>query len=381
MNKRTLFSIGSSRTSSEVLTKNDFFSGFWSDVFLKASELNSSDLHIEPDRYGLNIRLRVDGVLIKLKQFPERILTAQLVVRLKEICKLDVSVRDEVQDGDFELLKTKSRYRVTLSPTKFGESFVFRIIKDGDIPRLDQLNLSEGAMSDLKAALLHTQGFICVTGPTGSGKSSTLQACLMQLDLKKQKVITIEDPIERIIPGVCQQQITQKVSWAKAIKAAMRQDPDVILVGEIRDLKSAQLAFSAAQTGHLVLSTLHTNNVEGTVDRLISLGVERHLVAENLLYVSAQRLIPTLCNTCKEPSDGKEVGAATYKIGLGCKVCNQTGISGRIPILEYAFKPRPDAIRSFDKSLFQRELKTTLRKELKRLVMSGIADQRAIKAY
>jgi len=364
------------KTSSEILSKKDLFSIFWKEVFLDADKLQCSDIHVEPYNDVLQVRARVNGELKLISKSEEKDFLDQFIVRLKEIARLDISVRDEVQDGDFELKQTKSRYRTVLSPTRFGESFVFRVIKDEKIPKLSDLNLEPRALKDLKYALSHKQGFVCITGPTGSGKSSTLQACLMELDRKKQKIITLEDPIERFIPDICQQQITYKVTWAKGIKTAMRQDPDVILIGEIRDPESAKLALQAAQTGHLVLATLHTNDVAGTVDRLIGLGIDRHIIADNLLYVSAQRLIPSLCQKCKTESK------AGFVKGEGCDYCHSTGVSGRIPVIEYSLKPSADSILSFNKYKFKKEeLSASLCLEIGRLVQSGVVDERNLAIY
>lgn len=372
-----LFELQRPYTANDLFNKGDFLSWFWRDLFLKASEKNASDIHVEPFLGNLRIRCRVNGELVVIGAFNKEELIDQLIIRLKEIAGLDVSTKNKVQDAAFELTPTKSRYRVALAPSYFGESLVFRIIKEDELPSLKSCNLSETAEKDLRLALIQKQGFICVTGPTGSGKSTTLQACLMALDVAKCKVITLEDPIERRLPGICQQEISEHVTWTSGIKTALRQDPDIIFIGEIRDRKSAELAFEAAQTGHLVLSTLHTNDVAGTVDRLIGLGVERHIIAENLLFVSAQRLLPKLCPSCKILEMD-----TSYGRGKGCDDCDHQGIKGRIPILEYVVKPTPQQIYTFNKEAFcASQLKQSLYGETKRLVDLGLVEQHLLKQY
>lgn len=370
------FEIARAHTPDEILAKGDVFSKIWRGAFLKAGELGTSDIHVEPFPGRLCVRVRQNGELTVLTEVKEVDLLDQLMVRLKEIAGLDISTRDDIQDGAFELKATGSRYRAALSPGSYGETIVFRVIRDSALPRLAEVNLTPAAERDLRWALDQEKGFICITGPTGSGKSSTLQACLMELDRASQKVITLEDPIERKIDGVVQQQISGKLTWAKGIKIAMRQDPDIILIGEIRDPESAALAFQAAQTGHLVLSTLHTNDAPGIVDRLIGLGVERHVIADNLLFISAQRLLPKLCTACRSASGDY------WTRGPGCDACRSQGLRGRIPILEYALAPKPESVFQFDKAAFRRsELRQTLYGETKRLVEDGIVDCRILEQY
>ena len=372
-----LFELQKPYTANDLFNKGDFLSWYWRDVFLKATEKKASDIHVEPFLGKIRIRCRVNGELVVIGEFDKEELIDQLIIRLKEIAGLDVSTKNNVQDSAFELSRTKARYRVALAPGDFGESLVFRIIKEEELPYLKSCNLSKVAEKDLRFALAQNQGFICVTGPTGSGKSTTLQACLMALDADRLKVITLEDPIERRLPGICQQEITNKLTWTTGIKTALRQDPDILFIGEIRDKESADLAFEAAQTGHLVLSTLHTNDVAGTVDRLIGLGVERHVIAENLLFVSAQRLLPKLCFECKTLNMD-----STYERGDGCESCNYQGIVGRIPILEYSKNPEPSSIYDFNKDQFcQSQLKQTLNGETNRLIELGIVEKQLNNQY
>jgi len=336
-----MFAISQRLTSSELITKVDFSSNYWHEIFKKAYVLGASDIHVEPTARGeLMIRLRVDGHLQVISCDTNSVINRMNLNRLKELCTMDLSVTDEVQDRSFELKPFTSRYRAILTPTITGESVVMRIINDDFVPSLERLSLPDDAKSDLYRVLRQKQGLICITGPTGSGKSSLLQGCMLSLDREKMKVISLEDPVERVLDGVIHQEISHKLTWEAGIKAAMRQDPDVILIGEVRDVASAALAFKAAQTGHLVLTTLHTNNVAGTIDRFIGLGIDRFLIADNLLYVSAQRLLPKICYACHGEQDM-------------CDVCEGRGVKGRTLLFEYAYQPDPHLITSYDKDQFQ----------------------------
>lgn len=371
------FDLAQSMGSEELLKKHDVFSGTWAEIFALAHKEKTSDIHVEAFADRIRIRFRKNGELVIIREFTEFDLIDQLGIRLKEIANLDISVRDEPQDSAFELAMFASRYRAALSPSIFGETVVFRVIQEQHLPNLAECNLSPTAEKDLRHALRQEKGFICITGPTGSGKSTTLQACLMEIDRVANKVITLEDPVERKLPDVIQQQIGAKLTWAKGIKAAMRQDPDVILIGEIRDPESAALALQAAQTGHLVFSTLHTNDVPGIVDRLIGLGIDRYVLADNLLFISAQRLIPTLCSNCKRPATEN-----AYSRGDGCGSCHGQGIFGRTAVLEYAINPAPERIIGYNRSEFTRfELKQSLHGEIAKLVYRGVADHEFLTKY
>jgi general secretion pathway protein E len=364
------FDLGRHLSPEELLQKNDVFSGIWRDVFCQAHVENTSDIHVELFSGMIRVRFRRNGELAVVREFSESDLIDQLMIRLKEIAILDISTRDEAQDSAFELGVFSSRYRAALAPSIFGETLVFRVIRESAIPRLQDCRLSAQAKRDLRYALSQDKGFICITGPTGSGKSTTLQACLMEIDRIRNKVITLEDPVERKIPDVVQQQISSKLTWSAGIKIAMRQDPDIILIGEIRDPESASLALQAAQTGHLVLSTLHTNDVAGIIDRLIGLGVDRHLLADNLLFISAQRLIPILCVHCRIRQT-----SGHFIRGPGCDHCHGQGLRGQTAILEYALKPRPEQILNFYRDIFMKtELKQTLSREVEKLVNEGSVD-------
>lgn len=343
----------------EFLNKNGFIPEFWREIFVECEEVSASDIIIQQFKNTIRIRARIHGVcrVINEQYFEEQI-QKSVIDFFKQMCNLDLSNNKKAQDKCFELNLTKSRYRLALAPTPTGEFIVLRIIRDDFIPRFKDCNLDPQTERDLRWSLAQTKGLICITGPTGSGKSSTLQACLMEIDRIKKNVITIEDPVEKQIPDTAQCEITPYFSWSTSIKMAMRQNPDIILIGEIRDPESASLALSAAQTGHLVLTTLHTNDVAGTIDRLIDLGVERHLIAENLLFISAQRLLSKICPHCAIPY---EDSSYYYQVGLGCDQCSSMGVIGRIPIVEYSLRPSPLSIHNFNKEDF---IKTELKKSL-----------------
>lgn len=364
--------IAKANSSDDVLEKKDFFSLTWRKVFTEANLSKASDIHVQQFENFIRVKLRILGDLCITQEITEtEEVRTTLINRLKAICHFELNVNDETQDRSFSLKLTTSRYRGVVTPGIFGENFVFRIIREEELPSIKNCLLPQGIEKDLLYAINRKQGFICITGPTGSGKSTTLQATLMEVSRIKKNVITIEDPVERIIPDTVQQQISSKLTWAKAIKAAMRQDPDVILIGEIRDRESASLALEAAQTGHLVLSTLHTNDVSGIVDRLIGLGVDRKLIADNLLFISAQRLVQKICPVCRvsSPPDG-------FDVGPGCDQCQDSkikGIIGRQPIIEYSLTPDPSTILNFNKQEFKRtQLKTSLYSEALRLSREGI---------
>lgn len=365
------FALTRAPSPDEVVSEKGFFSSFWKKVFLFASQSKASDIHIESLRKGLQIRIRVKGSLICPFDIVEESEAVQLVDKFKEISGLDTSTKKVLQDTSFSLALTNSTYRVSLSPGfQFGECAVLRIIDNGNVPQLDSIALPDKAKADIMWALGQKQGLFLVTGPTGSGKSTTLQACIAAMDYKEKKIISIENPPERILDGIVHESITSHYSWGDAIKGAMRQDPDVILVGEVRDRESAKLAIEAAQTGHLVLTTLHTNNVPATVTRLFTLGIEKHLIADALLFVSAQRLLKALCS-CKIA----EKDLFKRRVD-GCKECNFTGYKGRIPILEYCLSPDPDLIYNFDQKIFAKILSQDLVSETRKMIQEGIVDFR-----
>jgi type IV pilus assembly protein PilB len=310
----------------------------------------ASDIHIEPQRSAVIIRYRIDGIMREIMK-TDRHVHASLVSRIKVISNMDISIRRKPQDG-----KTQVRYgdreydlRVSTIPTSYGEKVTIRILSpDSARTGIEDLGLSERASEDLIHAISMPQGIVLVTGPTGSGKSSTLYACLNRLKSPEVNIITVEDPIEFDIEGVNQVQINPQagITFAAGLRSILRQDPDIVLVGEIRDSETASIACQAAQTGHLVLSTLHTNDAPSALTRLLDLGIEPFIISESLQAVVGQRLVRTMCEECRVPeplsaqilkrlpSHVKEDKEAVFWKGIGCEACRYTGYSGRLGIFE-----------------------------------------------
>ncbi len=318
-------------------------------VFEDAMQVGASDVHIEPQENGLVIRSRVDGVLQIQTQADKRI-AAALSQRLKLMAALDISEKRLPQDGRFTLRLRERNIDVRLStlPSQYGESVVMRLLGQGDaVRRLDSIGLPADMLLRFKDILGRSSGMVLVTGPTGSGKTTTLYAALAELDAEQQKIITVEDPIEYRLPGLTQVQVNDKIelSFARVLRACLRQDPDVILVGEMRDAETAEIGLRASITGHLVLSTLHTRDAISTPFRLLDMGAPAFMVASSLQAVIAQRLVRQNCSNCAEPhsatpqeaawlqSCGTDGGMATQR-GRGCSVCNGTGYVGRIGVYE-----------------------------------------------
>ena len=318
-------------------------------VFEDAMQVGASDVHIEPQENGLVIRSRVDGVLQTQTQADKRI-AAALSQRLKLMAGLDISEKRLPQDGRFTLRLRERHIDVRLStlPSQYGESVVMRLLGQGDaVRRLDAIGMPVDMLVRFKEILGRSSGMVLVTGPTGSGKTTTLYAALSEIDAEQQKIITVEDPIEYRLPGLTQVQVNDKIelSFARVLRACLRQDPDVILVGEMRDAETAEIGLRAAITGHLVLSTLHTRDAISTPFRLLDMGAPSFMVASSLQAVIAQRLVRQNCENCAEPhaptpqesawllASGGDAGIRTLR-GHGCSVCNGTGYAGRIGVYE-----------------------------------------------
>ncbi|MGH9816179.1 MAG: ATPase, T2SS/T4P/T4SS family [Candidatus Acidiferrales bacterium] len=315
-------------------------------VIHDAIRTQASDIHIEPGLNAVQVRLRVDGVLRDYMQVPKWLHNA-VVSRLKILAKLDIAERRLPQDGRIKVqYQTKPLdIRVSTLPTHFGEKVVMRILGSASIPTFAQMGLAEPQVASVDAALNQPQGLILVTGPTGSGKSTTLYSMLTKRQSPEVNIITVEDPIEYQLPGISQVQVNIKagLTFAGSLRSILRQDPDVILVGEIRDLETAEIAFQAAMTGHLVLSTLHTNSALATLARLLDLGVDPFLITSSVSLIIAQRLARRICLRCREaytPSSGlleklkmEDPNMVFYR-GRGCAACAQTGYAGRVGIYE-----------------------------------------------
>ncbi|MFI4954785.1 MAG: type II secretion system ATPase GspE [Gammaproteobacteria bacterium] len=314
----------------------------------QAIKENASDIHIESYEEELMIRFRVDGVLrVVLK--PQRLLAPLIVSRIKVMAKLDISEKRLPQDGRIGL-RVGGRaidVRVSTMPSNHGERVVLRLL-DKQAGRLDlkHLGMAHESLRIMQALVARPHGIILVTGPTGAGKSTTLYAALTRLNEATRNILTVEDPIEYDLPGIGQTQVNAKIdmTFAKGLRAILRQDPDVVMIGEIRDLETAEIAVQASLTGHLVLSTLHTNTAIGAVTRLRDMGVESFLLSSSLVGLVAQRLVRTLCPQCKAPEVATETECAFLNVSTanpptiyhaaGCSACNGLGYWGRTGIYE-----------------------------------------------
>ena len=316
-----------------------------------AAKRRASDIHIEPYEKIFRVRFRVDGILHEIMTPPPK-LKAPLVSRIKIMADLDIAERRLTQDGRIKLKMGGQELdiRVSVLPTMFGEKIVMRLLDKANL-QLDmtKLGFEEKDLKGFKEALHKPYGMLLITGPTGSGKSTTLYSGLSDLNDPGVNISTAEDPVEYNLVGINQVQVKDEIglTFASALRSFLRQDPDIIMVGEVRDLETAQIAVKAALTGHLVLSTLHTNDAPSTIDRLTNMGVEQFLIVSSINLIAAQRLVRQICQSCKEPIevpsdvltnvgvDPAEVAAGflTFQ-GKGCAECNQTGYKGRLAIYE-----------------------------------------------
>jgi type IV pilus assembly protein PilB len=320
-------------------------------VLVDAIRRGASDVHIEPYEKEFRIRLRIDGLLHEVMKPPLRLRNA-IVSRVKIMSELDIAERRLPQDGRIKLVLGKEKevdFRVSVLPTLFGEKVVLRILDKSNL-QLDMtaLGFAEAQLKQFKSAISQAWGMVLVTGPTGSGKTTTLYSALMELNKITDNISTAEDPVEFNMPGINQVQINDAVglNFAASLRSFLRQDPDIIMVGEIRDFETAEIAVKAALTGHLVLSTLHTNDAPSTINRLLNMGVEPFLVTSSVILVAAQRLARKVCKECKGevqvPEQAlldlgmteEQAKGAKLKAGQGCKVCNNTGYKGRVALYE-----------------------------------------------
>ena len=318
-------------------------------IFSQAVKSQASDIHIEPYQQNLQIRFRLDGVLHNVLSPPRR-LHAAIVSRIKVMARLDIAEKRLPQDGrtDVKIGDRLVDVRVSCLPTAFGERVVLRLLeKSGKLLSLDEIGLSSEALAEMKRLLQLSHGIILVTGPNGSGKTTTLYAALSQINSPDRNILTIEDPIEYQLDGIGQMQVNPKINlnFSSGLRSMVRQDPDVILVGEIRDLETAEIAIHAALTGHLVFSTLHTNDAASAITRLTDMGIEPFLASSSVQAIIAQRLVRILCPHCKEAYEPEE--AQWAELGLskedtgpifradGCGKCLETGYRGRSGIYEF----------------------------------------------
>ncbi len=312
----------------------------------KAINARASDIHLEPFENKLSIRFRVDGVLREVLQYQKNI-TQMIISRIKIMSKLDISERRLPQDGRISINVGKKEVdlRVSTLPSSFGERVVLRILeKDKKHINLDDLGFSSDILKPFRKALTRNEGIILVTGPTGSGKTTSLYSGLKEISDRSQNILTIEDPVEYALDGIGQTQVNNKtgLTFAKGLRAILRQDPDIVMVGEIRDKETAEIAIQASLTGHLVLSTVHTNSAVNAITRLRDMGIEPYLLASSIIYVISQRLVRKLCDKCKSPDTESSKSSLMNKYNIkgqifkasGCSECDNTGYKGRLSIGE-----------------------------------------------
>ncbi len=364
-------------------------------VFEEAIRTRASDIHIEPQEKTLRIRFRIDGVLHVQTEADPKIATA-VALRLKLMSGLDISEKRLPQDGRFhvKLRGGTVDVRISTMPTQYGESVVMRLLaQSGGNLSLDRMQLPPHVDKAIRRAIARPSGMVLVTGPTGSGKTTTLYAALNSLNSTDRKIITVEDPVEYRLPGLNQVQVMDKIdlTFDRVLRSALRQDPDVVLVGEMRDQVTAEIGMRAALTGHLVLSTLHTNDALSTPLRLIDMGVPRYMVALSLQLVLAQRLVRVNCPHCREevmpqPHEyewlklelGERVADHKFHRGRGCSACNDTGFSGRTGVYEFIEMTQSlvEAMNHGDPGAFTQVARRqmageTLRRDAVRLVTEG----------
>lgn len=364
-------------------------------VFEEAVRSRASDIHFEPQDRSLRVRFRIDGVLHVQMEADSKIASA-LALRLKLMSGLDISEKRLPQDGRFAIKVRNSMVDVRIStmPTQFGESVVMRLLNQNTgLLSLDRLNMPPRTLDRLRRAVGRPSGMVLVTGPTGSGKTTTLYAALSELNTTEKKIITVEDPVEYRLPGINQVQVHEKIelSFERVLRSALRQDPDIVLVGEMRDQTTAEIGMRAAITGHMVLSTLHTNDVISTPIRLLDMGVPRYMVALSLQLVLAQRLVRVICENCAEPYAplpherewlryelGDTVDQRRYMQGRGCAHCGGTGYAGRTGVYEMLEMTNEvvESINSDDTAAFVQVARKqmageTLRRDAVRLVVKG----------
>ena len=317
----------------------------------QAVKCRASDIHIEPQEKTTVVRMRVDGILRDMVP-PARKMQAAVIARIKIVARMDIAERRLPQDGRFKM-KISGRaidVRVSTIPTIYGEKVVMRILDASAVKHdLNQLGLEPERLEELKSKLSQPHGIIIVTGPTGSGKSTTLYSALSYLRDPTKNITTVEDPVEYRLAGINQIQVKPEIDldFARCLRAILRQDPDIVLIGEIRDKETVEIAIKASLTGHLVLSTFHTNDAPSAISRLLYMGIERYLLASALNLVIAQRLVRRICDHCKEPVtlseealkhlgiSKEQASNSVFYHGRGCPACGETGYLGRLPIFEF----------------------------------------------
>ncbi|OGV68706.1 MAG: pilus assembly protein PilB [Lentisphaerae bacterium RIFOXYB12_FULL_65_16] len=342
--------------SLEAMASNAPIVRFVDVILYQAVKDQASDVHFEPFGDEFRIRYRIDGALYEMAPPPKH-LAVPVISRVKVLSGLNIAERRLPQDGRIEL-RIGGRpidLRVSTLPTRYGESVVLRVL-DREVVALDleNLGMDQQLLRGVRGVIERPNGIFVVTGPTGSGKTTTLYSCLKEVNDPQDKLLTAEDPVEYNIEGIIQVPVKESVgmTFARALRAFLRQDPDIIMLGEVRDLETARMAIQASLTGHFVLSTLHTNDAPGAVTRLIDMGVEPFLISSTLIAVLSQRLIRRVCKNCRveyEPEDAEltlmnltrdDIGGRKFSYGKGCEVCSNTGYKGRLGLYEFMFVSR-----------------------------------------
>ncbi len=300
-----------------------------------AHAASASDIHIEPHKDGIDIRFRVFGDMLPPWKRLESQHKQSFTLAVKKETKLAIGVSGRPQDSRCQVSGVPVDLRVNLLPTLYGEKIVLRLLDSNREFGIDQLGIPHDTLTEIMKSLEYRNGVVLMSGPTGSGKTTTLYSMLCSIDRTKKNIVTLEDPVEYTIPGINQVKIDPKISFGNALRAILRQDPDVILVGEIRDEETAKLAFKAAATGHLVLSTVHANGASEVIGRLLGLGIDKDTIAENLRFSAAQRLVGRLCQFCSlSAPDIVRDGNFKRRFEPGCTEC-RSGITGRLPVIEF----------------------------------------------
>ncbi len=357
-------------------------------MITEAVQLRASDIHIEPFEDRIRIRYRIDGIMMERDSPPRRLLGA-LLSRVKILSKLDIAERRRMQDGRIKVTigEKELDLRVSVIPTNHGQSVVMRILdKDSIKVGLRQLGFADDEYRKFTGLIKRPTGIILVTGPTGSGKTTSLYAALNELNTPDKKIITAEDPVEYYLPGVNQVEIRHGIGldFARVIRAMLRQAPNIILVGEMRDLETAQMGIQASLTGHLVFSTLHTNDAPGAITRLMDMGVPAYLVSSSIVAIMAQRLVRVVCQKCKQPFTPSQTAleaagitpemaaGATFVKGRGCGSCQGSGYRGRLAIFELLLMSTKMRELTFNEATTDELRRTAVAEGMKTLYLDGI---------